>query len=300
MWGGGGGRGAKVLMIDILVKETEAHVLVRLRLWLGGLLRLLFLAFRGSSSSSGGSSSGESFGIGENFLDLFGKRESVLGFQGDRQHVLVAVDKRVGDRRSGREVSTERHSGDVTDTLEKSLVQVIVGDVEDFRPKDRSVGVHLFDHETVGEGENFQHAQESCFGGTDFFVLLDQVLLGQNFNRTLGNLGRNAQGLEERGLLGTHTSVLRLNEHIDRGSGAGLGRGLNLFSFELLTDVAQVFLGKDQTNVTNDRVVDLFQVGVGLDVLLEGTTHHSVLTHQNDGLAAQLSTDLVHLLRTNV
>lgn len=47
----------------------------------------------------------------------------------------------------------------------------------------------------------------------------------QDFDGTTGNLGRDLEGLEERGLFGTHAGVLGRQLHVDRGDGTSLGRG---------------------------------------------------------------------------
>ena len=49
-----------------------------------------------------------------------------------------------------------------------------------------------------------------------------------DFNRALGDLGRDVKSLEETGLLRTHTSVLSFHDNINRGNSSGSSRGSNL------------------------------------------------------------------------
>ena len=59
---------------------------------------------------------------------------------------------------------------------------------------------------------------------------LDEGHVGDDLNGSLGDLGGDAEGLEEGGLLGSHTSVLGGHRHIQGGQGSRLGRGLHLVS----------------------------------------------------------------------
>ena len=73
-----------------------------------------------------------------------------------------------------------------------------------------------------------------------------------NFNSTLGNLGGDRQSLEERSLLGTHTSILGGNSDIQRGNSTGPSGSLDLVGKKKVADLAQVLLSEDKTNVLPD------------------------------------------------
>merc|ERR1712080_566663 len=78
-----------------------------------------------------------------------------------------------------------------------------------------------FDHnQSISEGRNLQHVQEGGFGHADFVSRLDQVHIMNDFDRALGNLGWDIQGLEERRLLRTQTCVLSRHLDIQRGNGS--------------------------------------------------------------------------------
>lgn len=73
-----------------------------------------------------------------------------------------------------------------------------------------------------------------------------------DFNGTLGNLGRDLQGLEEGSLLRTKTSVHGFNVHRARGQGTGSCRSTDSVLHKPLTDLYQILLGKDEPNISLD------------------------------------------------
>ncbi len=54
------------------------------------------------------------------------------------------------------------------------------------------------------------------------------VQVYEDFNRSLGDLCTNVQGLEERRLLGTHSGVARLDKHVNGCQCTGFSWGSNL------------------------------------------------------------------------
>ena len=73
-----------------------------------------------------------------------------------------------------------------------------------------------------------------------------------NFDCSLGNLGRDRQSLEERCLLRTQTSVHGLNEYGAWSQGTGTSWGSHTVLSELVTYFNQVQLGEDEANVSLD------------------------------------------------
>jgi hypothetical protein len=119
--------------------------------------------------------------------------------------------------------------------------------------------VHL-----VAEGADLQLVQESSLGGFDLEASSDNLLVGDDFNLGLHDLGLDVQLLEEAGLLGVETSGASANPHIIRGDGANLGGCLTSLLVEDLLDVGEITVGKDDSGVSLEELND----GVKLVALL--------------------------------
>lgn len=121
-----------------------------------------------------------------------------------------------------------------------------------------------------------------------------------NFNGTTRDLGGDLQGLEETGLLGTQVGDLSGQDDIAGSDGAGLGGRSDLVLLELLANERQVLFGEHKADVLEDVRQELLQVRVLFQMTANGLLHHGVLAHENDGMAAQADTDLLHLRRADV
>lgn len=121
-----------------------------------------------------------------------------------------------------------------------------------------------------------------------------------DFDGTTGNLCRNSEGLEEGCLAWLHTGVSGGDDDLVGGEGTGTSRGGDLVGCDDITDFLEVSLGEDETDVS----LDLLEESLVLRVLGEGTSEcssdHGVLAHEDDTLASECETDLVHLLRGDV
>jgi len=112
----------------------------------------------------------------------------------------------------------------------------------------------------------------------------------------------DVKSLEERGLLGTHTGVLLGYDDGQRGDGTSTSRGFHLIIGDSSTDVVEVTLGEDETDVAFEARQQLLETGVVLDVTTDGLSHHGVLTEQQSGVTehSQVVTDALHLLATDI
>ena len=129
---------------------------------------------------------------------------------------------------------------------------------------------------------------------------LDQGNIVGDFNGTLGNFGGDVQGLEERGLFGTKTSILGRHFDIKGSKGTSLGRGFDPVSHNHVPDGNKVFLGENKPYVSLDAVHQAFQFGVLGQVTADGLAHHGVLAHENNSMTSQRDTNLLHLLGTDI
>merc|ERR1712226_575569 len=130
------------LVVNPLIEETEAHVVILL---LGWLRFLLFLLLLGSSWSSGGGGNSELRGVGEVLLHGLSLLEGDVSLGSDGEEGLVSDSQ--GD------------SGDVSNSHHESAAEIVVSYVKDCGVEDGAGVVHLLNAKTVLEGGNLQHVK---------------------------------------------------------------------------------------------------------------------------------------------
>merc|ERR1712110_1354691 len=84
------------------------------------------------------------------------------------------------------------------------------------------------------------------------------------------------------------------DDDITRSEGTGLSGSGNLLLKDDVTDLGEITIGEEKTDVA-------FEDGEKRLVLVaDNTTNHGVLSHQQDTLAANAGTDLLHVAGTDV
>ena len=257
---------------------------------------------RGGSRSSGGrgSSSGVGLRVGDHVLKLLSLLDGVVSSNGDGEDVLVGIDEQVGEGSDGGEVDLEGEGGNASNTSRDSRDDLGISDVEDLRLEDVSVIVDLKDGETIREGLDVEELEERSLRRTDLISDADDGDVGGDLNLTLGNLGRDVKSLQERSLSGLETSVTLRNGDIERRDGSRLSGSGDADLHKLITAVRQLLLGEDETNVTPDVLQENLDGRDLLQVITDGLTDESVLTHQDDSVSAGELTDTLELMRTDV
>jgi hypothetical protein len=201
----------------------------------------------------------------------------------------------VTDGGEGGETSGQRDGGNGSDTGHEGVNQDLLFNVQDGGAEDVAVREDLNDLHTVVERRDVQHVQQGGLGGSDLGTGGDDLNVVDDFDGTSGNLGRDGQGLEERGLSGFHTSVTGGDVDIDGGDGSGSGRGGDLVGNDDLSDLLQVGRGEDETDVASEVRHELLEVReLGQDAS-ESSSDHGVLSHQHNTLASEGESDLVQL-----
>jgi hypothetical protein len=299
-------------------KTTETLIILLLL----GLVLLLLLS-GGISSASGGSGRsgrGVSIGVGNAVLELLNLGPADLGADGNSENLLVAVDNRVEDGRQGGEVQSQRDGGNGVDSRRQSLEELLLTNVEDAGGEALTLVVDLRNAHSVGERRDVEHVQESGLGGTDLGAGLNELEISGDFNGTTGNLGGDTEGLEERGLSGLHTGVSGRDVDIGGSESTGTSRSSDLVGEDNVTNLLEVLVGEDETDVTLDMGKETLVLGgvgdeglqssanlkfpmlanfFGLSVVWR-ITYHGVLAHQDNTLVSESMSDLVHLLRADI
>merc|ERR1712154_152862 len=121
-----------------------------------------------------------------------------------------------------------------------------------------------------------------------------------SFKISVGDLGGDGQRLEERGLLGPQCGGLGGDLDIQGGQGSSTGRGLHFVVKKHLSDFREIFLGEDEAYIVLDDRKKLFQSWIAVQMTTDSFPHHSVLAHEDNGLSPESSTNLLHLLGTDI
>lgn len=222
------------------------------------------------------------------------------------------------DGGKGWEVDSKGDASDSGDGAGESLEELLLADVKNIGREGVSVVVDLRNAHSVSEWRDVEHVQEGSLGSSDLAAGLDELEISGNFDRTTGNLGWDTEGLEERSLSGLHAGVTSWDVDIIGCDSASSGRGGNLVGKDLVTDILQVAVGEDETNVALDewkKALPLWRIShEPLDgtanlwiclaaihvVCLPQLSYHGVLSHQDNTLSAERLSDLVHLLRADI
>lgn len=282
-------------MSTSLTEEVHAHVFV------GGFLRFdggwgSFL----SSSGGGWSSDSEGLWVGEVLLELLNLWEGDLSDSGNGLDVLEGVGDAVRSRGGGWVADGQRDGSDVGDSAHESGLDVVLGDVEDLGGVDGASVVALDNVQTVGEGRDLQHVEESGGGLSDLVAGSDEVDGRGDFNVTTSNLGGDGKSLEEGGLFGTKSGDLGRDDDVDWGDSSGTGGGGNLVGHDQVSDLLHVSVEADEADVELDQVHELLELGLVTEEGSHGSLHHGVLAHEDLALASETSSDLLELLGSDV
>jgi len=281
----------------LLTEEIKSHVAV-------GLLFGFFLSGRRGFGLllSGGNWCGacESRWIGEVGLGLLGSGKRDVRSGGDGDEFLESVGHRVGRRCDGWVADVERNGGDVVNAGHKSSADIVLGDVEHGWLEYGALVVALDGLQTVAERRDLQHVQKGGFGGTDLVAWLEQMHGRDDFNGTSGNFGLDTQGLEETGLLRSHTGVLCWDDDVDRRDGASSsGRGYFVLEHDV-SDLVQIVVGEHESDVGYQKWHNFFVLWEFVEKAFDALLHHSVLAHDDGGLSTEGGSNLCELQRTDV
>jgi hypothetical protein len=131
----------------------------------------------------------------------------------------------------------------------------------------------LTDAHTIGERRDVEHVKQGSLGGSDLATSLNELQIGRDFNGTTSNLGWDTESLEERGLSGFHTSITSGDEDIAWGNGTSTSGRSNLVGENLLTDILEVGIGEDKTDVALDVRKQAFVLGGLRNEAFDGTAN---------------------------
>ena len=128
----------------------------------------------------------------------------------------------------------------------------------------------------------------------------NEMDVGNDFDGTTGNLGRDVKSLEEGGLSGFHTSVTSGDVDVVGGDSSSLGGSSDLVLNDDVSNVLKVGRGEDESDVTTDVGKESLKVGVVGEDETNGTTNEGVLSHEDLSLSTESLTDLMHLVGSDI
>jgi len=186
------------------------------------------------------------------------------------------------------------------DTSEETINELVLANIKDLRGEYIARIIDLNNCHSVCERGNVQHVEEGGFGWANTSTRSDDLDVRNNLNGTTGNLGGNTKGLEERCLSRFHTSVASRNENILGGIGTSTGRCSDFVGNDSVTNIREIFRSKDETDIILHIWQETFEFRRLREIRAYNTANHGVLSHQDNTLATEGNTDLMHLVRTNV
>jgi len=191
-------------------------------------------------------------------------------------------------------------SSNVRNTLSNNRANVSKSHIKNLVLIDKTVVINDTGDKTIAEGTDVKLGQKGSLGLTDLLTSMDEGGRGENLDLTLADLSTDVESLKEGGLSGLETSGTSRNNDIVRGNSTSLGGGTNLEGSDEVTDLVQVLIGKDKTNVAIKVRKKVLNLVVLMEVLTDGLTHHSLLTHKKNSLATKNTTNLLHLIAAHV
>jgi len=206
----------------------------------------------------------------------------------------------VRDRGDGRITDLKADSSDVGNTLGNNSANISKSHVENAALIDETVVVDDAGDKTIAEGTDIELGKKGSLRLTDLLTGVDKSGRGKNLDLTLDDLSTDVKSLEEGGLSGLETSGTSRDDNIIGSNSAGLGGGTDLKRGDEVTDLVEVLVGEDETDVAIEVRKKVLNLRVLVDVLTDGLAHHGLLTHEKDGLAAKDRTDLLHLVAADV
>jgi len=231
---------------------------------------------------------------------LLGSLKLEIGSDRDSEQVLVRVDDRVHDGRQGGDTGSERDGSNGLGSREETVQKGLFLDIKNVGRENGTVVVDLGDGHTVGEGRDVEHVQQGSFGSSDPCTGLDDLNIGNDFNRTSSNLGGDTKSLEERSLSGFHTGVSTWNVDIVGSDGTGSSGGGDDVGNNDFSDILQITGSENETDVSLDVREELLELRVFGEDDSETSSDHGVFTHENDTFSSERLSDHVGLLRRDI
>jgi hypothetical protein len=259
--------------LDRLVKQASETLISRLLSWFFLLgWSSLFSSWSIRCGNSRASTSVR-VRVGNAVFQFGYLRPAVLCRNSNGQHLFVAVDNGVHDRWQSWEVGSQRNTGDGGNGAAESLQELGLFNVKHARWEGVALVVYLRNSHSVGERRDVQHVEQGSLGSSDLGSSINKLEVGSNFDGTTGNLGWNAEGLEEGGFSGLHTSVTSWDVDICGSNSTGSGGSSNLVIEDLVTDSLEVAVGEDESDVALDEWKETFVLGGIGDKALDSTTN---------------------------
>mmetsp|Transcript_22151 Transcript_22151/g.60535 ORF Transcript_22151/g.60535 Transcript_22151/m.60535 type:complete len:254 (-) Transcript_22151:43-804(-) len=183
------------------------------------------------------------------------------------------------------------------------LDQDLLLDVEDRGREDGAVLVDLLHLHAVLEGLDAQLSQQHRGARGDLGANVQDLEVGDQLDLPLDDLGTDVQGLEEGGLRRVHAGGAGRQRDVNHRRLPGLGGGRHAVLRDDVPDVVEGAVGgEDEAHVAVDAGAELVQARLRVLLVPHGQPlpDHGVLAHEHDGLAAELDTDVLHLLGGHV
>lgn len=104
--------------------------------------------------------------------------EGDVGLNSNSQDVLETIDNGVRNGGLGAVTNLQRHTSHVGKSSLELGDELIISNIQDRGREDGAVIVDILNNQTISEGLNIQHLEESSLGLADLITFVDQVDVG--------------------------------------------------------------------------------------------------------------------------
>ena len=290
--------------------EKSSHIHIFLLLF--RFFNLLF----DFSGSGGGSSSGLLLGTGS--LGSFKGSQFISSFKGQGGNILESIHDHMGNSRFDGISTFHRKGGKVSNTTSEKVHKASRVKVEHRFGEHGSIIINLENIHTIAEGLDVHFFQKVSFGGGHLLSSGKNLNFLHDFNGTLDDLGGDREGMEEGNLRGVHTSGSCRDNHFALGNISYFGNSFTTVIEDDRLEVKHCFIGEDHTELSNhqflefsklrnsgtilDKILIEFAIlGERIDFQVKGDVDLSSFSDHQFGLVSEkISTDQLHLVRTNI
>lgn len=206
----------------------------------------------------------------------------------------------MGNSRDTWDSKSKTDSGDVSQSVEELVQHDVISDVQDLRSEGGSHVVDDHGGETVAEWTDVELGEQSNLGVSDLVSGLDEMHISEDLNRTTSNLGGDAERLEESSLTRVESGRSGRNPHVHRSDGTRLGSGRHTHGEDHVTNVLEVVVGEDESDVANDEWKKVVEIWGRNGSLTDHTADLGVLSHEDLGLSTESGANLLDLVGSDV
>lgn len=255
----------------------------------------------GGGSSNWGSSSSEERWVSKDVGDTLDSWDAdKVEFDTSTKDALGSLLEDVWNGWETGVVEAEGYRGEVRKTLIEVLLHNFIIDSKDRSIIDLTVIIDTVDLDLVVEWLDFKLLKECSLRCSNDITLLDKLDWLSDFDLTLVNLSGDTKGSEELVLVWAHVGKHWLNDDIAWSDGTVLGSSATAGLSEGIKNYFAIAVGEDKTDTVVEVGDKFMDMGISMHLVVDDVADDGVLAEDKSGLAAEETTAIIDLTRTDV